>query len=151
MKRFGAIECKTVRKSKRHAVSFAKFPSKQIAQQAFLRLHQLHVKGKYLSVQFATGGVNVDSANNEPSSSDTNKSEIDNISTERRDLTVFLSKLNGLANNRNFTQPPPPNIKYNYPKPTRSTIQRIAFQLLKEPVFYTQVRFFNFEYSLRNQ
>lgn len=142
MKRFGAVACKTIRKSKRHAVTFAKFPSKQIAQQAFLRLHQLEVKGKYLSVKFATGDVNVDSSSNEPGSLDTNSSEINSISSERRDLTVFLSKLNGWANNRSFTQPPPPNIKYNYPKPTRSTVQRIAFQLLKEPAFYTQVMFF---------
>lgn len=151
MKRFGAIACKTIRKSKRHAVTFAKFPSKQIAQQAFLRLHQLDVRGKYLSVQFATGDVNVDSSTSEPGTLDTtNTSEINSISSERRDLTVFLGKLNGWANNRNFTQPPPPNVKYNYPKPTRSTIRRIAFQLLKEPIFYTQVMLLNFVHNLRN-
>ncbi|KOC61066.1 RNA-binding protein 40 [Habropoda laboriosa] len=41
--------------------------------------------------------------------------------------------------NQVFTQPPPPNIQYKYLPPTRGTLVRIAIQLLKEPVFYTQV------------
>ncbi|TGZ52749.1 RNA-binding protein 40 [Temnothorax longispinosus] len=38
-----------------------------------------------------------------------------------------------------FSQSPPPNIRYKYLTPTRSTLIRIAVQLLTQPAFYTQV------------
>ncbi|KAL0131874.1 hypothetical protein PUN28_003021 [Cardiocondyla obscurior] len=38
-----------------------------------------------------------------------------------------------------FSQSPPPNIRYKYLTPTKSTLVRIAIQLLTQPAFYTQV------------
>lgn len=60
-------------------------------------------------------------------------------STNEADFQAFLQKLNSWSLNHNFTQPPPPNIKYKYSPPSRSTLIRIAIQLIREPAFYTQV------------
>ncbi|XP_050488971.1 RNA-binding region-containing protein 3 isoform X2 [Bombus huntii] len=67
------------------------------------------------------------------------KEESKKESTNRSNFQTFLQKLNSWTMNQVFTQPPPPNIQYKYSAPTKGTLIRIAIQLLKEPVFYTQV------------
>lgn len=54
-------------------------------------------------------------------------------------FNVFLKKLNSWNVAVSFHQPPPPHLKYLYPKPNRATINNIAHALASVPKFYTQV------------
>ncbi|KMQ97896.1 rna-binding protein 40-like protein [Lasius niger] len=104
-----------------------------------MRLHQLNVRGQYLSVQYAKKSVFTELSEqdiqHEPPTSDEAKVETVNKSH----VQAFLRKLNNWTMNHDFSQPPPPNIKYKYMAPTKSILIRIAIQLLKVPAFYTQV------------
>ncbi|XP_012218468.1 RNA-binding region-containing protein 3 [Linepithema humile] len=139
LQKYGAIKTRTTRSSSKYTTTFAKFPSQQLAAEALLRLHQLNVKGQYLSVEYArkstlTEVLEQNVEQEAPRSNDT-KTE----TTNKSHVQAFLRKLNNWTMNYDFSQPPPPNIKYKYTAPTRSTLIRIAIQMLKEPAFYTQV------------
>ncbi|CAD1469901.1 unnamed protein product, partial [Heterotrigona itama] len=137
-RKYGAIKTRTLRLSKKYTMTFAKFQSQEIALQALLRLHQLNVRGQYLTVEFAKKPVSIEkteNVDNDKLIKEENKKE----STNRSNFQAFLQKLNSWSMNQVFTQPPPPNIQYEYSPPTRGTLIRIAIQLLKEPAFYTQV------------
>lgn len=120
-------------------MTFAKFQSQEIALQALLRLHQLNVRGQYLTVEFAKKPVSIEKAENDVDNDKFTKEENKKESMNRSNFQAFLQKLNSWSMNQAFTQPPPPNIQYEYSPPTRGTLIRIAIQLLKEPAFYTQV------------
>lgn len=138
-KKYGAIKTQTLRLSKKYTMTFAKFQSQEIALQALLRLHQLNVRGQYLTVEFAKKPVSIEKTENNVDSDKLTKEENKKESTNRSNFQAFLQKLNSWSMNQAFTQPPPPNIQYEYSPPTRGTLIRIAIQLLKEPAFYTQV------------
>ncbi|XP_011334862.1 RNA-binding region-containing protein 3 [Ooceraea biroi] len=139
LQKYGAIKTRTLRRSNKYTVTFAKFLNQQLAAEALLRLHQLNVRGQYLSVEYAKKPTSAElseesteqetPANNDTQAETTNKSQVQS----------FLRKLNSWTMNHEFSQPPPPNIKYRYTAPTRSTLIRIAIQLLTKPAFYTQV------------
>ncbi|CAL1683117.1 unnamed protein product [Lasius platythorax] len=139
LQKYGAIKTKTTRLSDKYTITFAKFPSQQLAAEALMRLHQLNVRGQYLSVQYAKKSVFTELSEqdiqHEPPTSDEAKVETVNKSH----VQAFLRKLNNWTMNHDFSQPPPPNIKYKYMAPTKSILIRIAIQLLKVPAFYTQV------------
>ncbi|KOX71705.1 RNA-binding protein 40 [Melipona quadrifasciata] len=138
-KKYGAIKTQTLRLSKKYTMTFAKFQSQEIALQALLRLHQLNVRGQYLTVEFAKKPVSIEKTENNVDNDKLTKEENKKESTNRSNFQAFLQKLNSWSMNQAFTQPPPPNIQYEYSPPTRGTLIRIAIQLLKEPAFYTQV------------
>lgn len=69
------------------------------------------------------------------SDDDTNIEAID-----KSQFQAFLRKLNSWTINHIFSQSPPANIRYKYAAPTKSTLIRIVVQMLKEPIFYTQVK-----------
>ncbi|XP_015510977.1 RNA-binding region-containing protein 3 isoform X2 [Neodiprion lecontei] len=138
LQKFGAIKVKTINKSEKYAITFAKFVSKHAATQALFRLHQLQVRGQRLSVEFAKKSISdfsVHESHNLQSSKDEGTKE---ESTESN-FQTFLNKLNGWAFSQVLTQPPSPNIWYKYSPPTANTLLRIAIQMIKEPVFYCQV------------
>ncbi|EFN60222.1 RNA-binding protein 40, partial [Camponotus floridanus] len=139
LQKYGAIRTKTSRLSDKHVVTFAKFPSQQLAAEALMRLHQLNIRGQYLSVEYAKKSVFAEfteqDIQHEPPASNEAKVE----TTNKSHVQAFLRKLNNWTINHEFSQPPPPNIKYKYMAPTKSILIRIAIQLLKEPAFYTQV------------
>ncbi|CAK9813791.1 RNA-binding region-containing protein 3 [Anthophora plagiata] len=139
LEKYGAINTQTLRVSKKYTITFAKFQSQEAATEALLRLHQLNIKGQYLTVEFAKKSISVKNAGNDIDNIKPTKEESKKDSTSRSNFQVFLQKLNSWTMNQVFTQPPPPNIQYKYSAPTRSTLIRIAIQLLKEPAFYTQV------------
>lgn len=145
LQKYGAIKTKTTRLSDNYTITFAKFPSQQLAAEALMRLHQLNVRGQYLSVQYAKKSVFTELSEqdiqHEPPTSDEAKVETVNKSH----VQAFLRKLNNWTMNHDFSQPPPPNIKYKYMAPTKSILIRIAIQLLKVPAFYTQVKYIYFE------
>lgn len=138
-KKYGATKTRTLRFSKKYTITFAKFQSQEIATQALLRLHQLNVKGQYLTVEFAKKSMSIEKTENNVDNDKLTKEESKKESTNRSNFQTFLQKLNSWTMNQVFTQPPPPNIQYKYSAPTKGTLIRIAIQLLKEPVFYTQV------------
>ncbi|XP_031837356.2 RNA-binding region-containing protein 3 isoform X2 [Nomia melanderi] len=138
-KKYGAIKIHTLRLSKKYTVTYAKFPSQQAATEALLRLHQLNVRGQYLTVEYAKKSITTESTENEIPNDKVTKEEHKKDSTNKSNFQAFLQKLNSWTMNHVFTQPPPPNIYYKYSAPTKSTLIRIAIQLLKEPTFYTQV------------
>lgn len=141
LRKYGAIKTKTIRLSDKYTITFAKFSSQQIATEALMRLHQLNVRGQYLSVQYAKKPIFTELSEqdiqHEPPPSDEAKVETANKSN----VQAFLHKLNNWTMNYEFSQPPPPNIKYKYMAPTKSILIRIAIQMLIEPAFYTQVRY----------
>ncbi|XP_076292452.1 RNA-binding region-containing protein 3 [Lasioglossum baleicum] len=138
-KKYGAIKTRTLRPSKKYTVTFAQFPSEQAATEALLRLHQLNIKGQYLTVEYARKSIAIESTENEIPNDKITKEENKKDSTNKSSFQAFVQKLNSWTMNHVFTQPPPPNIYYKYTTPTRNTLMRIAIQLLKEPAFYTQV------------
>lgn len=139
-KKYGATKTRTLRFSKKYTITFAKFQSQEIATQALLRLHQLNVYGQYLTVEFAKKSMSIEETENNVDNDKLTKEESKKESTNRSNFQTFLQKLNSWTMNQVFTQPPPPNIQYKYSAPTKGTLIRIAIQLLKEPVFYTQVK-----------
>ncbi|KAI4487320.1 PREDICTED: RNA-binding protein 40 [Polistes canadensis] len=135
--KYGAIKTHTLRPSSKYTITFAKFPSHNAANEAFLRLHQIKVRGHYLSVEFAKKSIPIEYTENESRRED--KDDIQKETINKSHFQAFLKHLYGSSMNQIFTQPPSPNIKYKYTPPTKSTLLRITIQLLKEPAFYTQV------------
>ncbi|XP_012137449.1 RNA-binding region-containing protein 3 isoform X1 [Megachile rotundata] len=139
LQKYGAIKTRTLRPSKKYTVTFAKFKSQQAATEALLRLHQLNVRGQHLTVEFAKKSISVETSEQNTEDDKLTNEENKKESISKSNFQAFLQKLNSWTMNQVFTQPPPPNIQYKYSAPTRSTLIRIAIQLLKEPAFYTQV------------
>jgi len=140
LQKYGAIKTKTVRMSNKYTITFAKFLTQQLATEALLRLHQLNVRGQYLSVEYAKKSMSTEfseqNTEQETTSNDTHTETIN-----KSQIQSFLRKLDSWTMNHEFSQPPPPNIKYKYTAPTKSTLIRIAIQLLTKPTFYTQVNY----------
>nr|XP_034180398.1 RNA-binding region-containing protein 3 [Osmia lignaria] len=139
LQKYGAVKTRTLRPSKKYTVTFAKFKSQQAATEALLRLHQLNVRGQYITVEFAKKSISVENSEQNVDNNKLINEENKKESISKSNFQAFLQKLNSWTMNQVFTQPPPPNIQYKYSTPTRSTLARIAIQLLKEPAFYTQV------------
>lgn len=137
--KYGAIKTRTLRPSSKYTITFVKFPSHNAANEALLRLHQIKVRGQYLSVEFAKKSMPTQFSENEIHHRDVMKEEIQKETVNKSHFQAFLKRLYGGSMNQIFTQPPPPNIKYKYAPPTKNTLFRIVIQLLKEPAFYTQV------------
>lgn len=138
-KKYGAIKTKTIRQSEKYTTTFVKFASNEIAKKIFLQLHQLEVKGQYLSIEFAKKSIDYEVSQGDYNNDEINKGEKKEDNVNKAHFQAFIRKLNSWTTNYAFSQPPPPNISYKYPLPTTSTLIRIAIQLIKEPAFYTQV------------
>lgn len=135
---YGAVRTVTVRKSEKYTITFVQFPSREHATDLCTRLHQLMVKGRRLSVDFAKRNISLDDKENADDDADLAKKEPD-LSDNKKHFQEFLKKLNTWAPHHLLSQPVPPNLRYRYPEPTRSTLLRISIQMVKEPAFYTQV------------
>ncbi|XP_018340255.1 PREDICTED: RNA-binding protein 40 [Trachymyrmex septentrionalis] len=139
LQRYGATKTKTIRPSSKYTVTFAKFLSQQLAAEALLRLHQLNVRGQYLSVEYAKKSIPTELSEQGIQHKISVNSNMKMETVSKSDVQAFLRKLNNWTMNYEFSQPPPPNIRYKYMMPTKSTVARIAIQLLTQPAFYTQV------------
>ncbi|XP_015117482.1 RNA-binding region-containing protein 3 isoform X2 [Diachasma alloeum] len=137
-KKYGALHTKTIRKSDNYSATFVKFPSNEAATKAFLQLHQLEVKGQHLSIEFAKKSMESELDGETGHSDGIHGGEAGDTGNSEH-FQAFIKKLNSWTTNYTFSQPPPPNISYKYPLPTRNTLMRIAIQLIREPAFYTQV------------
>ncbi|XP_011304766.1 RNA-binding protein 40 [Fopius arisanus] len=137
-KKYGAIRTKTIRKSDKYSATFVKFSSNEAATKAFLQLHQLEVKGQHLSIEFAKKSME-SGFDGEAGYTDEIHGTDNPDTANSEHFQAFIKKLNSWTTDYTFTHPPPPNISYKYPLPTRNTLMRIAIQLIREPAFYTQV------------
>lgn len=138
-KHYGATKTRTIRKSDKYTITFVEFSSKSHARNVLVRLHQLLVNGKRLSIEYAKQNVSaaVDKENKIEISNDNEKEE--QLSKSKAQYKEFLKKLNSWAPYDVVSQPVPPNLKYKYPPPSKGILMRIAIQLIKEKAFYTQV------------
>ncbi|KAG4076110.1 hypothetical protein HA402_011456 [Bradysia odoriphaga] len=93
-------------------------------------LHQRPVKDRLLSVSYAKKLSASNSTNTVPSSS-SSKTEI------KQNFSKFLRKLN--ATDSLFEQPPPPYLRYVYPKANRDILDAVSIALETNPKLYTQV------------
>lgn len=59
--------------------------------------------------------------------------------TEQKYFKNFMTKLHSFNHSVGFHQPPPPHLKYEYPKANKATINNIAHALATIPKFYVQV------------
>lgn len=139
LQRYGATKTKTIRPSSKYTITFAKFLSQQLAAEALLRLHQLNVRGQYLSVEYAKKSIPAELSEQGIEYKISVNSDMKIETVNKSDVQAFLRKLNNWTMSYEFSQPPPPNIRYKYMMPTKSTVARIAIQLLTQPAFYTQV------------
>ncbi|KAK5642141.1 hypothetical protein RI129_008308 [Pyrocoelia pectoralis] len=132
LRHFGASQVKILTShAKQKSTAYAKFTSKEIAKSVMLRLHQISILNSRLCIEFA---------DQDPTENKLRQKRITN--TEPSDTVHFknfLNRLNALNSSVSFNQPPPPHLKYEYPKPNRATINNIAHALLSVPKFYTQV------------
>lgn len=135
---YGAVKTRTIRKSAKYTITFVEFPSKAHAEEVFVRLHQLPVKGKRLSIEFAKRNVSNNKENDVTNDEETAKEEAELLKC-KENFKKFINKLNTWIPHGELNQPIPPNLAYKYPNPTKMTLLRIAIQLKKEPAFYTQV------------
>lgn len=138
-KKYGAVKTCTLRPSKKYSITYVKFSSQSAAIEALLRLHQLNIRGQYLTVEFAKKFISIENTENKVHNDRFTNEENKKEPISKSNFHTFLQKLNSWTMNQVFAQPPPPNIQYKYLPPTRNTLIRIAIQLLKEPAFYTQV------------
>lgn len=139
LQKYGAIKTRTVRPFGKYTITFAKFPSQELATEALLRLHQLNVTGQYLTVEYAKKSVPAELSEQDTERKIPESSDVKTETINKSHVQAFLRKLNNWTMSQEFSQSPPPNIRYKYLTPTRSTLTRIAIQLLTQPAFYTQV------------
>lgn len=93
-------------------------------------LHQRPVKDRLLSVTYAKKlSANISSSAVRCSSSST--------ADVKHNFSEFLKKLN--ATDSLFEQPPPPHLRYVYPKANRDILDAISIALETTPKLYTQV------------
>lgn len=127
---FGAINVKIITsKYKQKSKAFVKFESEEIAKNVLLRLHQMNILDSRLCVEYAEQEIGCDKMHN----------SLKDLEEGTKHFNTFLSKLNSWNIAVSFHQPPPPHLKYQYPKPNRATINNIAHALAAIPKFYTQV------------
>ncbi|XP_077292390.1 RNA-binding region-containing protein 3-like [Arctopsyche grandis] len=113
----------------RSHTAFASFESREAADRALRRLHQLEVLGKRLTVEFAND-KNVPQSNS-------NKLTDEKYSNLNH-IKEFIDKINSTNSSFEFTQPPPPNISYKYPTATSHILFNIMYSLAQNTPFYTQ-------------
>lgn len=144
LQKYGATKTRTLRPFGKHSITFAKFPSQELATEALLRLHQLNVGGQYLTVEYAKSSVPADLSEQDIERKAPANNDAKTETVSKSHVQAFLRKLNNWTMSHEFSQSPPPNITYRYMMPTRSTLTRIAIQLLTQPAFYTQVKLSDF-------
>lgn len=136
---YGALRTRTIRKSDKYTTTFVEFSSKDHAHNVLVRLHQLPVKGKRLSIEYAEQNVTTATDKENKINIPHNDEKEEQLSKSKAQYKEFLKKLNSWAPYDLVSQPVPPNLKYKYPAPTKSILMRISIQLVKEKAFYTQV------------
>lgn len=130
---FGASTIKVITShSTGRSIVFAKFENNEVATAVMHRLHQTRVLNNIISVEYAPNDL---LAGKQPS----RPSEEPEVVTETKFYETFIKRINAFNDYVGFHQPPPPHLKYEYPKANRATVSNIAHALATVPKFYTQV------------
>ncbi|RZB40540.1 RRM 6 domain containing protein [Asbolus verrucosus] len=130
LKHFGASKVKVITsKAQQKSVVFAKFDSKEVAREVLFRLHQTYILKNRLCVEYADHDIGLPKIKKVEQANSSNKEH----------FKSFITKLNSFNHSVEFHQPPPPHLKYIYPKANRPTINNIGHALATVPKFYTQV------------
>ncbi|KAK9880950.1 hypothetical protein WA026_013274 [Henosepilachna vigintioctopunctata] len=130
LQHFGATEVKIVNYPKEKVIAFAKFENAEVAKAVLFRLHQLVVLNSRLSVDYAEHDI----GDKQPK-----LKKVEDDSLQKKCFKNFIVKLHSFNNSAGFHQPPPPHLRYEYPKANRPTINNIAHVLATVPKFYMQV------------
>lgn len=113
-----------------------KFPDENLARNALYKLHQNELENRILSVEYIGSNPkqlkDIEDDNKIEETNNTEKNKIPEISD-------FIKNLYGINSKLGFNQPPPPYLKYNYPKINRNILDSISISLLTIPKFYVQV------------
>ncbi|KAL3275407.1 hypothetical protein HHI36_020171 [Cryptolaemus montrouzieri] len=131
LQHFGATQVKIVKHPKGKVIAFAKFEGAEVAKAVLFRLHQLTVLNSRLSVDYADNDIGEKQSKVKVIEDD------DNL--QKKCFKNFILKLHSFNHTAGFHQPPPPHLRYEYPKANRPTINNIAHVLATVPKFYTQV------------
>lgn len=115
--------------------AYARFQTNQSAKDALTFLHQHPLNEKLLFVEYAKKHGHLPP---EDSSPNTNNQSI-NIDSDMEKLSGFVQRLTATNEHLNFNQPPPPHLKYFYPKQNRDILDSICIALESSTKFYTQV------------
>ncbi|XP_065073048.1 RNA-binding region-containing protein 3 [Ochlerotatus camptorhynchus] len=132
LSQFGIISAKFLRRRKKIS-AIINVPDETLAKCIVSRLHQLKILENRLSVEYHNS-QEVETVDVEcviPS----DKSRLNQSAQE---LSKFAKALHAV-HPVEFSQPPPPYLKYRYPRPTREIIDSICVALESVPKFYTQV------------
>lgn len=113
----------------RSASVCAEFPNPGAAHAALRFLHQKSIDGFVLRVEFAR--------RNSPDSRATAPPTVADVPSQISKLDTFVAQLNATATH--LAQPPPPHLRYSYPKASRDILDSICIALETTPRFYTQV------------
>ncbi|CAH0547988.1 unnamed protein product [Brassicogethes aeneus] len=129
---FGASKIKVITsRAQGRSIVYAKFESNEIARSVLFRLHQITVLKNVLCVEYAEkdilqGRLPVKKID-EP------------VENQNKFFKAFVNKIHAFNDSVGFHQPPPPHLKYEYPKANRATVSNIAHALATIPKFYVQV------------
>ncbi|KAG8244824.1 RNA-binding region-containing protein 3 [Homalodisca vitripennis] len=137
LQHFGAKDVKIIgAETKKTNLVYARFENSKAAEVAVQKLHQLDVLGQKISAEIARG----------PNTNPDDPIQIStfNVYDDKQDLILkareaFLKKLGLSIKNYDFSQPPPLNIYYQYPPPTRIVLENICKAMANIPKLYNQV------------
>ncbi|XP_050322588.1 uncharacterized protein LOC126754550 isoform X1 [Bactrocera neohumeralis] len=120
------------------------YENEQAAQTVLEQLQQLEVKpGKQLNVTFFRKNVkpvaNTNIAKTTTSSKATQTKLHPSNETALPQISKYVSQLFACDAKLNFVQPPPPYLKYAYPRITPDILDAISIALMSNTRFYTQV------------
>uniref|UniRef100_A0A0K8VEK2 RNA-binding protein 40 n=1 Tax=Bactrocera latifrons TaxID=174628 RepID=A0A0K8VEK2_BACLA len=120
------------------------YENEQAAQTVFEQLQQLEVKpGKLLNVTFFRKNVkpvaNTNIGKTTTSSKATQTKLHPSNETALPQISKYVSQLFACDAKLNFVQPPPPYLKYAYPRITPDILDAISIALMSNTYFYTQV------------
>lgn len=143
--------------------AFARFPTSDMAASTLRLLHQRPILGRVLRVEYAKkslseffppyldapgrclGKTTCSSLKTGPHETDPatfdSANSNSNTNTQRKTLidTAHQQKINFVSQEWDINYVPMPNLRYEYPAPTRTIIANIAHCLTVVPKFYTQV------------
>ncbi|XP_058837024.1 RNA-binding region-containing protein 3 [Topomyia yanbarensis] len=104
--------------------------NEMLARNIINRLHQLQILSKRLTIEYYSP--------REVEIVDVNPEKPPALKQKTQELSKFAKALHAV-HPVDFSQPPPPYLKYRYPRPTREIIDSICVALESVPKFYTQV------------
>lgn len=125
---FGATEVTPIGRN----AAYANFRTHAETIEVIRFLHQLPLKETLLSAEFAR-------CKNVPVQSVASTPDTSSIEHAKEKLSAFLLKINATCDNLDFEQPPPPQLRYLYPRCNQDILDSICIALETSTRFYTQV------------